>query len=326
MSRQRESSERGLTMPTDHRGNPDADPSPTGRRMRLRYAGRCGLCSLTLAPGTHAFYDSESKSVTCDSCAHVVTVGMTEAPAVPVAATVDAPASTDVYVPDTGDASASPAVVGTAGASARRNYDRRHQAREERIRAAHPRIGDLLLAVSDDPQSTRAWATGAVGEERLAARLDAAAGQELRLLHDRRIPGTRANIDHIAIAPSGVYVIDAKRYKGRPDLRVEGGLLRPRVEKLVVGSRDCTKLVDGVLGQTDVVRATLAEAHVDVPVFGVLCFVEADWPLIGGDFTTRGVYVVWPKKLHKRLTSAGPCDEALIADLHQRLASGLPAA
>ncbi len=35
------------------------------------------------------------------------------------------------------------------------------------------------------------------------------------MLHDRRIPGSRANIDHIAIATSGVWVIDAKRYKGK---------------------------------------------------------------------------------------------------------------
>jgi hypothetical protein len=33
------------------------------------------------------------------------------------------------------------------------------------------------------------------------------------VLHDRRIPGSRANIDHIAIAATGVWVIDSKRYK-----------------------------------------------------------------------------------------------------------------
>jgi nuclease-like protein len=30
-----------------------------------------------------------------------------------------------------------------------------------------------------------------------------------------RVSTSRANIDHIAIAPSGVWVIDSKRYKGR---------------------------------------------------------------------------------------------------------------
>ena len=54
--------------------------------------------------------------------------------------------------------------------------------------------------------------------------------------------------------PGGIWVIEAKRYKGRPGLKIEGGILRPRVEKLLVGRRDSTKLVDGVLKQVDVVR------------------------------------------------------------------------
>ena len=218
------------------------------------------------------------------------------------------------------------AVIGEAGASARREHDRRHQRREERIRAEHPRIGGLILALSEDPQSTRSWATGAAGEERLGIRLDAAAGDRLRLLHDRRIPRSRANIDHIAVTASGVFVIDAKRYTGRPELQVEGGLLRPRVEKLVVGRRDCTKLVDGVRAQVDVVRSLLVASHPQVPVHGVLCFVDADWPLIGGDFTSRNVYVVWPRKLQKRLLADGDLSVEVVTNIHHLLALGLPAA
>ncbi|MEO6532232.1 MAG: nuclease-related domain-containing protein [Pseudolysinimonas sp.] len=33
-----------------------------------------------------------------------------------------------------------------------------------------------------------------------------------RCLRDRRIPGSKANIDHVVRAPRGVFVIDAKRY------------------------------------------------------------------------------------------------------------------
>jgi hypothetical protein len=143
------------------------------------------------------------------------------------------------------------------------------------------------------------------------------------VLHDRRIPGTRANIDHLAVTPNGVYVIDAKKYAGRPNLRIEGGILRPRVEKLMVGSRNCTKLVDGMLKQADVVTGVLGP---EVPVHGVLCFVEADWPLIGGAFTTRGVLVVWPKKLYPKLRAEGPLDAASIDRLHRQLAQALPPA
>jgi hypothetical protein len=43
----------------------------------------------------------------------------------------------------------------------------------------------------------------------------------------------------------------------------------------------------------------------DIPVQGVLCFVEADWPLFGGSFSTRGVDVLWPKKLYSKLQAEG---------------------
>jgi hypothetical protein len=212
-------------------------------------------------------------------------------------------------------------VVGTAGGSARREFERRAQRRDQRIRTQHPRLGGLILALTDDPQSTTAWATGAHGEEQLARRLDAAASPQLRLLHDRRIPRTTANIDHIAVTPTGVYVIDAKRYRGRPHLLIDGGLIRPRTEKLVVGRRDCTKLVDGIRRQVDVVHAGLQATHPNVPVVGVLCFIEADWPLIGKPFSIGGIDVMWPKKLEQRLRRPGDHPRGTIAEIHAGLAS-----
>ncbi|WP_289020151.1 nuclease-related domain-containing protein [uncultured Ornithinimicrobium sp.] len=214
---------------------------------------------------------------------------------------------------------------GVAGSSARREHERRVAKREERIRQKHPRLGGLILAVSDDPQTTKAWATGAVGEERLGRRLDAAAGPLVRVLHDRGIPGSRANLDHlVVVCPTGVFVLDAKRYKGRPHRVVEGGLFTPRTEKLLVGRRDCTKLVDAGLKQADLVREALAEEAVEVR--SVLCFVEADWPLLGGDFAVRDVSVTSPRKLVTTIARPGPLTEDDIHALSQRLATTFPAA
>lgn len=98
-------------------------------------------------------------------------------------------------------------------------------------------------------------------------------------------------------------MIDAKKYRGRPHLKIDGGLFQPRVERLFVGSRDCSKLVVGVLQQVEVVRGILTPG---LPVHGVLCFVEADWPLLGGDFITRDVHALWPKKLYSKLQAYGP--------------------
>lgn len=111
--------------------------------------------------------------------------------------------------------------------------------------------------VSNEPQSTTAWARGALGEERLGKRLDQLRDRGVLMLHDRRIPGSRANLDHIAISPAGVFVIDAKRYQGRPRLRIEGGLIRPRTQTLMVGGRDCTKLVTGITKQVALVQSAV---------------------------------------------------------------------
>lgn len=93
--------------------------------------------------------------------------------------------------------------------------------------------------------------------------------------------------------------------QARPELRVEGGLFRPRTELLYVGGRDRTALVEGMRKQVALARAALADQP-EVPVQGVLCFVDADWPVFGGSFTTNDVAVLWPKKLKSLLTDPGP--------------------
>ena len=79
----------------------------------------------------------------------------------------------------------------------------------------------------------------------MGARLDGLASESIRVMHDRRIPRSKANIDHIVVTPGGVWVIDTKRYVGKaPEKRVEGGTIWPRVELLTVKGRDKTALVD----------------------------------------------------------------------------------
>ena len=52
----------------------------------------------------------------------------------------------------------------------------------------------------------------------------------------------------------------------------------------------------------------------------MLCFVDADWPLIGGSFTVRGVDVVWPMKLVKELSAPqeAVCDVAATVEVLAR--------
>ncbi|PFG29794.1 nuclease-related domain-containing protein [Paramicrobacterium agarici] len=272
------------------------DSLPSDKQMRLRYAGTCHRCGASLPAGVLAVYERDARRVRCISCSE--------------SGRDDENSAGDVD-------------LGTAGASARREYERRQSSREERIRKKYPKLSGVILALSDEPQSTSAWKQGAIGEELLAQRLSTLP-ESVRTLNDRRIAGTRANIDHIVIAPSGVWVVDAKRYRDRrPELQVTGGILRQRSESLRIGGRDGTRLVEGVTAQVAHVRNALADPQ--LPVTGALCFLEADWPLLGGSFVVDGVHVLWPRLLVKQIRS-GPDRKIDVDAVSARLAKAFPVA
>lgn len=186
------------------------------------------------------------------------------------------------------------------------------------VRARHPRVGGFLLAVTEEPQEIRNWDKGAVGEEKLAVGFDRLAEQGVAALHDRRRPGTTANIDHIAVTPAGVWVIDAKRYKGQVAKKDVGGWLRKDV-RLYVGRRDCSKLVEGMAKQVEAVRRALGDGWADVPVRPMLCFVDAEWQWFGGPFELGGVLVTWPRAARERLVQPGPYPPETVARIAAQL-------
>jgi hypothetical protein len=217
---------------------------------------------------------------------------------------------------------------GEAGASARRKYVKLGEEREQRAREKLGRLSGLYLALSDEPQSTRAWGLGSIGEQRLGAYLNTLNDdQSTIILHDRRIPGTRANIDHIAVTPSGLYAIDAKNYSGKVQRIDKGGWFSSDLH-LYVGKRNCTKLVAGMAKQLAAIR-TADEALIGewgINVVGVLCFVDAEWSLFAKPFQLDGVWVEWSTSLGKRLQSPGPLSAEQVQHLAGRLAKALPPA
>jgi hypothetical protein len=157
----------------------------------------CAACGSPIPAGTRAWWDQGSRTVTCVMC----------------------------WAPD-GAAPAQPAVpgdvleVGHAGASLEREYERRTHNRERRTRKAHPHIGGRLLAMRGTPQHERAFHQGAVAERAVADSVARrTAGNPVITLHNRRMPGGRGDIDHVAIAPTGVYVIDTKDWKGKVQIQ-----------------------------------------------------------------------------------------------------------
>jgi Nuclease-related domain len=73
-----------------------------------------------------------------------------------------------------------------------------------------------------------AWRRGAAGERRTARVLAALERHGWAVLHDLALPGSRANLDHLAIGPGGVFVIDSKQYRGRLQLDQSGRLWHGR--------------------------------------------------------------------------------------------------
>jgi nuclease-like protein len=69
-----------------------------------------------------------------------------------------------------------------------------------------------------------AWRRGAAGERRTARLLGPLERHGWVILHDLAVPGSRANLDHLAIGPGGVFVIDSKQYRGRLQLDPSGQL------------------------------------------------------------------------------------------------------
>jgi Nuclease-related domain len=272
-----------------------ADPTPAPRRLRLRRTDTCVRCGALLAQGTDACYDPSSKTVACLACP-VPTTGQEELPI----------------------------ESGVAGRSALRESERRATKREAKVKGRWgQRLGGVMLAVADEPQSTRAWATGARGEAKLAASLAEVPG--VSVLHDRRAPGTRGNIDHLVVAPAGVFVVDAKHYKGLIQIRDKGGFFRTDL-RLYVGGHDCSKLAANMDWQVAAVDRVLTTAGLEPkpPITPVLCFVEGEWPLLRPPDSFRGVSLESERSIRSLVTSRKVLDGTAIERLTRILATAFP--
>ena len=131
-----------------------------------------------------------------------------------------------------------------------------------------------------NPNYGRSWEKGAIGEEGAGKVIeDFCAKYSFKFLHDRKIPGTKANIDHILITDRGIFVVDTKNYRGSVRIKESGGLFLPLKETLFVGNRNQTKLVMGVKKQIELVSEAFLQGGSKLPIFGVLAFFKADFPI-----------------------------------------------
>ena len=158
------------------------------------------------------------------------------------------------------------------------------------------------------------------------ALLEAASDAGVLSLHDRRMPGRRGRIAHLALGAAGVFVIDVVRAK-RAAVEVRAtDELAPECQELVVGGRPMTATVAATQGRVAIVRALLDEVELSaVPVIGVMCFVDAAVPA-DADLEVAGVQVIGKTGLPALVRSEGALGADHLETLREYLTERLPAA
>jgi hypothetical protein len=68
----------------------------------------------------------------------------------------------------------------------------------------------------------RAWRRGAAGERHTARLLDRLGRDGYVSFHDLALPNSPANLDHLVLGPSGVFVIDSKQWTGQVQQSSDG--------------------------------------------------------------------------------------------------------
>lgn len=287
------------------------EPLPT---IRLRYQGVCADCGTVLPKGSEACWDRAAKTARCSgACAGVAEV------------------IEEVSVFD----------VGIAGGSARkiaaRQQAKRDQAKaaeEEAIREAMPVLGGAVVGLRRffaEPEKPTSYAKGADGEEAVGRTFARLTDEGFVVLHDRRKPGTKWNIDHVVVGPRGVYVVDAKNYKGRLEIRTTGSIFRPGPNCVFLNGRSLHKRVDAMGWQVDTVTDACQELldGTEAVIKPVLCFLGVELgltqqPMLVGP--NSDVLVTWPRRFVKDVGRDGPLSAEQVQQVARRIADRLPAA
>jgi nuclease-like protein len=203
---------------------------------------------------------------------------------------------------------------------------RRRTERERSMRARLGLFGVGLVRLAGDPPSTGAWRRGADGEAKVASRLTKLLSDSgVHLLHDRRLAARgHANIDHLAVGPGGITVIDAKALRGKVRIETVGGLFGERRRLLRVAGHDRTRLVRAVQAQAELVRERLAGSGLDaIEVRCALCFADTDGLPWLGRLELDGVVLAGPRRVAKLARRPGSLGETDVRRVLYALAKAL---
>lgn len=122
-------------------------------------------------------------------------------------------------------------------------------------------------------------------------------------------------------------VIDAKYLTGEIRIRRYGGVFSERIERLFIGGRDRTKLIEGVERQLDVVRTALdAMGYEGAGLAGALCLADGRGLPWFSRLEMRGVLIEAPRRVAALASREGLLDRDAIQVLAAALANRFPSA
>jgi len=214
------------------------------KKLVTKRAGTCSQCGAELPVGAIAFWDSELRTLRCEGHQALDTVLITPS----------APVNT----------------FGIAAGSAeemRSKYAKRDLEKsikeKERFTKDHSFLSKYISPKQIESHESKAWAKGVQGELEVGHRLDEIAKSNgFITIHDRKMPNSKANIDHLAVTSSGIFIVDAKNYEGKIEVRKRlDGLINGESE-LWIGGRNRTNLVEGVNRQVLAIEQVLTKSGV----------------------------------------------------------------
>src|SRR6266540_6653437 len=149
-----------------------------------------------------------------------------------------------------------------------------------------PRAGLLGLVVAAlvgwrlrlrPSEQARTWQRGAKGERHTARLLDRLVRDGFVVFHDLAVPGSHANVDHLVIGPTGLFVIDSKQWTGSVHQSADGLVWHNyyRLDRTLATVRREAEVLGRLLGTRTAALLCVHGAHVQ-----------------GGGVDTQGVAIV----------------------------------
>lgn len=137
---------------------------------------------------------------------------------------------------------------------------------------ANPIGGSSALRVHNGKRD-RNWRKGAVGEYLMDQLLQEKLTDGEIILTDRRVPDAASNIDHVVVAPSGVWIIDSKKWHGK--IEYKASTATSGDWRLFVNGHDRTDEVDKIYALVIPVAQVIGDRS--IPINAALCFIDGDW-------------------------------------------------